>query len=191
MGAIHGNSLQRRQLQNYLKRNLAELANYLWAQVQSKSSKKKKNCWAWACTECHGWQEIRQSFPLAELAMSLSSTILYPRMLFFFLAAKTACTPRSWPEVLFIRHLWLYREMLSDWRLTVNTDKTVVMEFTRRPIPSDLAINLRGDNPLIVAWLLRNAYLHYLRRFLAQIFSIDSNHAPLSLQKIWVSSSLF
>ena len=50
---------------------------------------------------------------------------------------------------------------------------------------------LRGDNPLIVAWLLRNAYLHYLRRFLAQIFSIDSNHAPLSLQKIWASSSLF
>ena len=33
---------------------------------------------------------------------------------------------------------------LSDWRLTVNTDKTVVMEFTRRPIPSDLAINLNG-----------------------------------------------
>ena len=50
---------------------------------------------------------------------------------------------------------------------------------------------LRGDNPLIVAWLLRNAYLHYLRRFLAQIFSIDSNHAPLSLQKIWASLSLF
>ena len=33
---------------------------------------------------------------------------------------------------------------LSDWRLTVNTDKTVVMEFTRRPIPSNLAINLNG-----------------------------------------------
>ena len=33
---------------------------------------------------------------------------------------------------------------LSDWRLTVNTHKTVVMEFTRRPIPSDLAINLNG-----------------------------------------------
>ena len=31
---------QRRQLQNYLKRDLAELENYLWAQVQSKSSKK-------------------------------------------------------------------------------------------------------------------------------------------------------
>ena len=32
---------------------------------------------------------------------------------------------------------------LSEWRLTVNTDKIVVMEFTRQPIPSDLAINLR------------------------------------------------
>ena len=45
--------------------------------------------------------------------------------------------------------------------------------------------------PLIVAWLLRIAYLHYLRRFLAQMFSIDSNHTPLSLQKVWASSSLF
>ena len=33
---------------------------------------------------------------------------------------------------------------LSDWRLTVNTDKTVVMEFISRPIPSDLAIKLNG-----------------------------------------------
>ena len=47
------------------------------------------------------------------------------------------------------------------------------------------------DKPLIVAWLLRNAYFNYLRRFLAQIFSIDSHHAPLSLQKIWASSSFF
>ena len=31
------------QLQNYLKLDLGELENHLWAHVQSKSSKKKKN----------------------------------------------------------------------------------------------------------------------------------------------------
>ena len=51
---------------------------------------------------------------------------------------------------------------------------------------------LKGDSdPLIVARGLRDAYLHHLRRFLAQIFSIDSNHALLSLQKIWASSVSF
>ena len=33
---------------------------------------------------------------------------------------------------------------LSDWRLTGNTEKTVTMEFTHQPIPSDLAINLNS-----------------------------------------------
>ena len=50
---------------------------------------------------------------------------------------------------------------------------------------------LSRDNPLTVTRLLRNAYLHHLRTFLAHIFSIDSNHAPLSLQKIWASSIRF
>ena len=33
---------------------------------------------------------------------------------------------------------------LSDWRLTVNTGQTIVMELACQPIPSDLAINLEG-----------------------------------------------
>ena len=34
---------------------------------------------------------------------------------------------------------------LSDWRLKVNTEKkNVVMEFTRRPIPPHLTMNLDG-----------------------------------------------
>ena len=41
-----------------------------------------------------------------------------------------------------------------------------------------------GGQPVIVDRLLRNAYLHHLRRFLAQILSIDSILALLSLQKI-------
>ena len=41
-----------------------------------------------------------------------------------------------------------------------------------------------GGTAPIVTQLLRNAYLHHLRRFLAPIFCIDSNHALLSLQKI-------
>ena len=34
---------------------------------------------------------------------------------------------------------------LSDWKLAVNVDKTVSMEFTRRPFSSDFAINLNGN----------------------------------------------
>ena len=33
----------------------------------------------------------------------------------------------------------------SEWKLTVNVDKTVSMEFTRRPFSSDFAINLNGN----------------------------------------------
>ena len=43
MGVIHGNILpQGGQLQNYLKLDLGEFENHLWAHVESKSSKKKK-----------------------------------------------------------------------------------------------------------------------------------------------------
>ena len=35
---------------------------------------------------------------------------------------------------------------LSEWKLAVNVDKTVSMEFTRRPFSSDFAINLNGNN---------------------------------------------
>ena len=90
--------LQRGQLQNYPKGDVAELENYLWVRVESRLL--KKNCQA---TYLHAWQELGRSFPLAEQAITLSSTILYPRMLLFFLAAKTARTPRSWPEILFFR----------------------------------------------------------------------------------------
>ena len=34
---------------------------------------------------------------------------------------------------------------LSEWKLGVNVDKTVSMEFTRRPFSSDIAINLNGN----------------------------------------------
>ena len=34
---------------------------------------------------------------------------------------------------------------LSEWKLAVNVDKTVSMEFTRRPFSSDFAINLNGN----------------------------------------------
>ena len=34
---------------------------------------------------------------------------------------------------------------LSDWKLAVNVDKTVSMEFPRRPFSSDFAINLNGN----------------------------------------------
>ena len=34
---------------------------------------------------------------------------------------------------------------LSDWKLAVNVDKTVSMEFTRRPFSSDFAINPNGN----------------------------------------------
>ena len=35
--------------------------------------------------------------------------------------------------------------LLSDWKLAVNVDKTVSMEFTSRPFSSDFAINLNGN----------------------------------------------
>ena len=61
------------QLQNYLKLDLGELENHLWAHVESKSSiakeKKKKNL----------------AGNIRALVVTLSSTILYPRMLSFFL----------------------------------------------------------------------------------------------------------
>ena len=34
---------------------------------------------------------------------------------------------------------------LSNWRLTVNVEKTVTMAFTRRPFPSKVSINLNGN----------------------------------------------
>ena len=34
---------------------------------------------------------------------------------------------------------------LSDWKLAVNVDKAMSMEFTRRPFSSDFAINLNGN----------------------------------------------
>ena len=41
-----------------------------------------------------------------------------------------------------------------------------------------------GDSPLFVARVLRNAYLHHLGRFSAQIFSTDSNQSSLTLYKL-------
>ena len=34
---------------------------------------------------------------------------------------------------------------LSNWRLTVNVEKTVTMAFTRRPFPSKVSINLNSN----------------------------------------------
>ena len=48
------------QLQNYLKGDLAELENYLWARVESKRSKTKKIRATYMYV--HGWQEIGRSF---------------------------------------------------------------------------------------------------------------------------------
>ena len=60
------------QLQNYLKGDLAELQNYLWARVESKLLKKKKKKKTCRETYMHGRQEIGPSFPLTDLLVRLS-----------------------------------------------------------------------------------------------------------------------
>ena len=54
------------KLQNYLKGDLAELDNYLWARVESKLLQKKKEEKTCRETYMHGRQEIGRSFPLAD-----------------------------------------------------------------------------------------------------------------------------
>ena len=94
---------QRGQLRNYLKGDLAELENYMWERVESKLLTQIKknlpsNIRARMARNCTVFSIGRVRYH------ALSSTVLYSRLLFFFLAAKTARTPRSWPEVLFFRH---------------------------------------------------------------------------------------
>ena len=49
--SLHQSVPQRSQLQNYLKRDLAELENYLWAQIEPKTQKKKKIAEQHTCTD--------------------------------------------------------------------------------------------------------------------------------------------
>ena len=68
------------------------------------------------------------------------------------------------------------------WQVSLDTSiKRYMLFFLQTVYCQPTSFQPAKLTALFVAQVLRNAYLRYLRRFLAQIFSIDSNHAPLLL----------
>ena len=101
MGVMHGNNFtsESSTAKIVFNETLLNKKTTCRRRLRPEAKKKKKNE-NYRCTE---GKKIGRSFPLAEYLKS----ILNPRMLFFYLVAKTAHIPRIGPEVLFFRHLWL------------------------------------------------------------------------------------
>ena len=79
----------------------------------------------------------RTAWQFPQAATSLQTTLPWQPLARHPQNAKATCRGRS------MQHPRGFQN--HEWKLAVNVDKTVSMEFTRRPFSSDFAINLNGN----------------------------------------------